>query len=262
MSLPSDLEVGDRVEFVLTGLEGFEEGLSLSIDLSSEAEIASLGETLLSSVTEALSGSSLEVLSDPDELSSEITLRSSEEFDVSVSQFSNVIEGLSSTFVEAAEDPAEGEVAQAEGAEAEDPAEGEPSQAEDDEPSASEVGAHVLSFDVPTEFTGIDVVSVSVLSGQDEFTLSLDVEEVLSDLGEEETASSLFADAFVSAFAAEFSEATDISSEVVVTPGEEFSTVVLSSSTGPMSLSVEAESREVQTAVSYTHLTLPTICSV
>ena len=188
--------------------------------MSSEAEIASFGETLLSSVTEALSGSSLEVLSDPDELSSEITLRSSEAFDVSVSQFSDVIEGLSSTFVEAAEDPAEGEVAQAEGteaedpaegevaqaegAEAEDPAEGEPSQAEDDEPSASEVGAHVLSFDVPTEFTGIDVVSVSVLSGEDEFTLSLDVAEVLSDLGEEETASSLFADAFVSAFAAEF----------------------------------------------------------
>ena len=70
--------------------------------------------------------------------------------------------------------------------------------------------------------------------------------DVLSGLGEDDTASSLFANAFVSAFESEFPEALDISSEVVTDIEGGSSTVVLSATSGPIILSVLAESREEQ----------------
>ena len=70
--------------------------------------------------------------------------------------------------------------------------------------------------------------------------------DVLSGLGEDDTASSLFANAFVSAFESEFPEALDISSEVVTEIEGGSSTVVLSATSGPIILSVLAESREEQ----------------
>ena len=101
LSLPSDIEVGDRVEFDLTGLIGFEGGVSVSVELSSENDIASLGETLVSSISAVVSGSSIEVLVDPNDPDAGITLRSSEQFDISLSHVSAVISSVSSTFVEA-----------------------------------------------------------------------------------------------------------------------------------------------------------------
>ena len=100
LSLPSDIQVGDRFEFDLTGLIGFNGGVSVSVELSSDIEIASLGETLVSSISAAVSGSSIEVLVDPNDPDAVITLRSLDEFDISLSQVSPVISGISSTFVE------------------------------------------------------------------------------------------------------------------------------------------------------------------
>ena len=99
---------------------------------------------------------------------------------------------------------------------------------------------------MPSDFTGIDVVTVSVSAGGEDLSVSLGVSDVLSGLGEDDTASSLFANAFVSAFASEFPEASDLSSEVVTDIEGGSSTVVLSSTSGPIILSVLAESREEQ----------------
>ena len=97
--LPSGLQVGDRVAFVLTGIEGLDDGVSISIDLSSDADIASLSETLRSIISTSIADSSLEVVSNPEDLGSGITLRSSEAFDVSLSRVSHVIEDISSSIV-------------------------------------------------------------------------------------------------------------------------------------------------------------------
>ena len=105
---------------------------------------------------------------------------------------------------------------------------------------------HELSFEMPSDFTGIDVVTVNVSAGGEDLSVGLGVVDVLSGLGEDGTASSLFANAFVSAFASEFPEALDISSEVVTGIEGGSSTVVLSSTSGPIILSVLAESREEQ----------------
>ena len=105
---------------------------------------------------------------------------------------------------------------------------------------------HELSFEVPSDFTGIDVLTVSVSAGGEDLSVSLGVSDVLSGLGEDDTASSLFANAFVSAFESEFAEASDISSEVVTDIEGGSSTVVLSATSGPIILSVLAESREEQ----------------
>ena len=99
---------------------------------------------------------------------------------------------------------------------------------------------------MPSDFTGIDVVTVNVSAGGEDLSVGLDVVDVLSGLGEDGTASSLFANAFVSAFASEFPEALDLSSEVVTGIEGGSSTVVLSSTSGPIILSVLAESREEQ----------------
>ena len=74
---------------------------------------------------------------------------------------------------------------------------------------------HELSFEMPSDFTGIDVLTVSVSAGGEDLSVSLGVVDILSGLGEDDTASSLFANAFVSAFASEFPEASDLASEVV-----------------------------------------------
>ena len=99
LALPSGLQVGDRVEFALTGVEGLEDSVSISIDLSSDADIASLGETLRSIISTSIADSSLEVVSNPEDLGSGITLRSSEAFDVSLSRVSHVIEDIFSSIV-------------------------------------------------------------------------------------------------------------------------------------------------------------------
>ena len=105
---------------------------------------------------------------------------------------------------------------------------------------------HELRFEVPSDFTGIDVVTVNVSAGGENLSVGLGVSDVLSGLGEDDTASSLFANAFVSAFESEFPEASDISSEVVTEIEGGSSTVVLSATSGPIILSVLAESREEQ----------------
>ena len=87
LALPSGLQVGDRVEFALTGVEGLDDGVSISIDLSSDADIASLSETLRSIISTSIADSSLEVVSNQEDLGSGITLRSSEAFDVFVPCF-------------------------------------------------------------------------------------------------------------------------------------------------------------------------------
>ena len=99
LALPSGLQVGDRVEFALTGVEGLDDGVSISIDLSSDADIASLSETLRSIISTSIADSSLEVVSNQEDLGSGITLRSSEAFDVSLSRVSHVIEDISSSIV-------------------------------------------------------------------------------------------------------------------------------------------------------------------
>ena len=105
---------------------------------------------------------------------------------------------------------------------------------------------HELRFEVPSDFTGIDVVTVNVSAGGEDLSVGLGMADVLSGLGEDDTASSLFANAFVSAFESEFPEASDISSEVVTDIEGGSSTVVLSATSGPIILSVLAESREEQ----------------
>ena len=99
LALPSGLQVGDRVEFALTGVEGLDDGVSISIDLSSDADIASLSETLRSIISTSIADSSLEVVSNQEDLGSGITLRSSEAFDVSLSRVSHVIEDIFSSIV-------------------------------------------------------------------------------------------------------------------------------------------------------------------
>ena len=99
LALPSGLQVGDRVEFALTGVDGLDDGVSISIDLSLDADIASLGETLLPLISTEVADSSLEVVSNQEDLSSGITLRSLEAFDVSLSRVSHVIEDISSSIV-------------------------------------------------------------------------------------------------------------------------------------------------------------------
>ena len=101
---------------------------------------------------------------------------------------------------------------------------------------------HELSFEMPSDFTGIDVVTVNVSAGGE--AVGLVVADVLSGL--ERMIQSLFANAFVSAFESEFPEALDISSEVVTDIEGGSSTVVLSATSGPIILSVLAESREEQ----------------
>ena len=99
LALPSGLQVGDRVEFALTGVEGLDDGVSISIELSSDADIASLSETLRSIISTSIADSSLEVVSNQEDLGSGITLRSSEAFDVSLSRVSHVIEDIFSSIV-------------------------------------------------------------------------------------------------------------------------------------------------------------------
>ena len=92
--MPSGLQVGDRVEFALTGVEGLDDGVSISIDLSSDADIASLSETLQLDYFDVYRRQFSEVVSNPEDLGSGITLRSSEAFDVSLSRVSHVIEDI------------------------------------------------------------------------------------------------------------------------------------------------------------------------
>ena len=94
---------------------------------------------------------------------------------------------------------------------------------------------HELRFEVPSDFTGIDVVTVNVSAGGEDFSVGLVWSDVLSGLGDD-TALSLFANAFVSAFESEFPEASDISSEVVTEIEGGSSTVVLSATSGPIIL--------------------------
>ena len=99
LALPSGLQVGDRVAFALTGVEGLDDGVSISIELSSDADVASLSETLRSGDFDVYRRQFLEVVSNPEDLGSGITLRSSEAFDVSLSRVSHVIEDISSSIV-------------------------------------------------------------------------------------------------------------------------------------------------------------------
>ena len=257
LALPSGLQVGDRVEFALTGVEGLDDGVSISIDLSSDADIASLSETLRSIISTSIADSSLEVVSNQEDLGSGITLRSSEAFDVSLSRVSHVIEDIFSSIVVASlgedvttsEFDAETQVSDEIAVIAtEAPPLDEEFGASTESADAVVVSAdvHELRFEVPSDFTGIDVVTVNVSAGGENLSVGLGMADVLSGLGEDDTASSLFANAFVSAFESEFPEALDISSEVVTDIEGGSSTVVLSATSGPIILSVLAESREEQ----------------
>ena len=103
-----------------------------------------------------------------------------------------------------------------------------------------------MSIEVPSDFAGIDAVKVSIFADEQEFSVGLSIADILSGSGGEGSASVLFADAFVAAFEAEFSEVLNLSPAVGVDAETGSTTVVLSSASGPISFSVEAESQEVQ----------------
>ena len=192
LALPSGLQVGDRVEFALTGVEGLDDGVSISIDLSSDADIASLSETLRSIISTSIADSSLEVVSNQEDLGSGITLRSSEAFDVSLSRVSHVIEDIFSSIVVASlgedvttsEFDAETQVSDEIAVIAtEAPPLDEEFGASTESADAVVVSAdvHELRFEVPSDFTGIDVVTVNVSAGGENLSVGLGMADVLSD---------------------------------------------------------------------------------